>query len=403
MTFNVNEEDLKQVVESEQNTYVKEKLKRFDKLFKALKKFMKLKKIILYGGTAINLHLPTASKIYTENDFPDFDCFSTNPQKDAEELAHIISKLDYKYIEVKFAMHSGTYKLYTEFQPICDFTRISKDNHALLLKKSSFIDGFYVTNIQHLKSASYLELAIPKAALFRWEKVIIRTKLLETVFMNNRSSFTKQKLQYVSFDTKINDILTKFKSYAIQQGLVLCGNACIQHHIKEVPKENNYVLTNSSGVFQCISSNMSSTVNHYKKMLQKSKFKNISLQVEKYDLITPYTKIHITYYDDQYTFEHIKLNICTVYSADDHCYSYNKSRGVKYASVFFMLHMLYFSLYSMNDEIDRVNIKNVINMLMKNININSFKTECYGTEMTLHEMKKHKWDHKKPSVLLRID
>jgi len=406
MVFTVNMEELKDVIDTEETNLGMDKLKKFEKLFELMKSFLKKRKIILYGGTAMNLHLPDDSKIYTDDDFPDFDCFSLNPKKDAEDLANIFSKSNYKYIEIKYAMHDGTYKLYVDFEAVVDLTKISKTNHNILMQNISDIDGFYVTSMKHLKSAAYLELAIPKSSLFRWQKVVQRIKLLETEFRNNKSSFSMKNIQFISFDDKINATIEKCRSHAIETGLVLSGNDAIEYHMNS--SESNvrkglYMLTTSTGLFQCLSTNMKSTVEHFKKIIDKSKLKNVTIKVETGDFITPYTKIYVSYYDDTYTFEKFKLNICTVYSADDHCYSYVKDNSIKYASIFYMLHVLYYSLYKYDDDIDKVNIKNIINTLVKKIDIKSFQTECYGNEITMNEIRRQRWDDKKPVVLLRLN
>jgi hypothetical protein len=369
MVFTVNMEELKGVIETEDTNAGIDKLKKFNKLFELMRVFLKKRKIILYGGTAMNLHLPEDSKIYTEEDFPDFDCFSLNPKKDAEELANIFSKNNYKYIEIKYAMHDGTYKLYVDFEAVLDLTKISQANHRTLMKQVVEIEGFFVTSIKHLKSAAYLELSIPKSSLFRWQKVITRIKLMESEFRNNKSSFSMKNIQFISFDDKINHTIDKLRSYAIENGLVLSGNDAIEYHMNDIEekvdnvKRGLYMLTTSTGLFQCLSTNMKSTVEHCRKIIEKSKLKNISIKIETGDFITPYTKIFVSYYDDTYTFEKYKLNICTVYSVDNHCYSFVKDDNVKYASIFYILHILYYSMYSANEDVDKVNIKNITNSI----------------------------------------
>lgn len=408
MVFTVNLEELKEVVDAEQTISGIDKLNKFQKLFGLMKTFLKKRKIILYGGTAMNLHLPDHSKIYTDEDFPDFDCFSLNPKKDSEDLANIFSKNNYKYIEIKHAIHDGTYKLYVDFEPVLDMTKISKANHDVLLREACEIDGYYVTSIKHLKSALYLELAIPQGALFRWQKVVQRVKLMESEFKNNKSSFSIKNIQFISFNKNINNTIALMRSYAIENGMVLAGNDAIEYHLGEDDKEHCrnglYMLTTSTGLFQCLSTNMKPTVDYFKKIIEKAKFKNVVVKEEKHDFITPYTKIFVSYYDDTYTFEKFKLNICTVFAVDEHCYSFVKSNSVKYASIFYVLHILYYSLYkNKEDDIDKVNIKNIINSLVKRININSFKTECYGSEKTMNEIRRQRWDDNKPVVLLRLN
>jgi hypothetical protein len=164
------------------------------------------------------------------------------------------------------------------------------------------------------------------------------------------------------------------------------------------------MLTTSTGLFQCLSTNVKSTIDHFKKIIEKAKFKKVVVKEEKHDFITPYTKIYVSYYDDKYTFEKFKLNICTIFAVDEHCYSFVKSESVKYASIFYVLHILYYSMYKNDDsDIDKVNIKNIINSLVKRINNKSFKTECYGAEKTINEIRRQRWDDKKPVVLLRLN
>lgn len=405
MVFTVNLDSLKDIVDEEEVRETQKKMDKFEKLFDIMKTFFKKRKIILYGGTAMNMHLPKEHKIYTDDDFPDFDCFSMNPKKDSEDLANLFAKNNYKYIEIKYAMHDGTYKIYVDFEPICDITKISKKNHTILFKQASLIDGYYVTSIRHLKSASYLELAIPKSSLFRWQKVVQRIKLLESEFKNNKSSFSMKTIQFISFNDKVNECVNKMTSYAIENNLVLGGNHAIDYYIKESLETNlnTFMLTNSSGVFQCLSDNMKNTVEKLKSIIEKMNFKNIQVKEEHHDFITPYTKIYVTYFDDNYTFERIKLNLCTVYSASEHCYSYIKQSDKRIVSIFFLLHIMYHSLYVKEEDIDRLNIKNIINTLIKKINIEHFKTECYGSEITMNEIRRKRWDEKKPVVLLRMN
>ena len=407
MVFTVNMENLKDIIEDEEVKDSRKKIDKFENLFDIMKGFFKKRKIILYGGTAMNMHLPKEHKIYTDDDFPDFDCFSCCPKKDAEDLSNLFAKNNYKYIEIKYAMHDGTYKIYVDFEPICDITKISKKNHDILFKQASLIDGYYVTSIRHLKSASYLELAIPKSSLFRWQKVVTRIKLMENEFRNNKSSFSMKSLQFISFNDKVNNCVKDMTSYAIENNLVLAGNTAIQYYLSDdnsvETEPTSFMLTNSSGVFQCLSDDMKTTVDKLKKCVEKHNFKNIQVKEEQHDFITPYTKIYVTYFDDKYTFERIKLNLCTVYSANEHCYSYVKKSDKRIVSIFFLLHIMYYSLYVKEEDIDRVNIKNIINTLIKKINVDHFKTECYGTEVSLNEIRRKRWDEKKPVVLLRMN
>ena len=305
MVFAVSKNKINSIIEFGQSEINEEKNKKFDKLFELMKKYFKKNKIIAYGGTAMNLHLPESSKIYKESDFPDYDCFSTNPKKDSENLAEIFSKANYRYIEIKYAMHDGTYKLYVDFQAVCDLTKVSKEDHKIILSTSELIDNIYVVSTKFLKSSAYLELAIPKSSLFRWNKTFERIKLLETEFKNNRSKFSTKTLQFVAFSKKVNEIIDLLKKDAISNDLVISGNDAIKHYLKI--DSNGQLITNSLGLFQCLSLDVDKTVKDFEKILKRYNVKNLKIKKRKSSFVTPYTQIYITYKDEMYTFEKFDL------------------------------------------------------------------------------------------------
>lgn len=408
MVFTVNLKRIDDIIDEATESETLNKMKKFDKLFTELKKYMKRNKIILYGGTAMNLHLPTESKIYSEKDFPDFDAFSIDPKKDAEALAKKFTSMNYKYIEIKYAMHDGTYKVYVDFEPIIDLTKVSSTNHKTLLQNSCEIDGYLVTSVKHLKSAAYLELSIPKSSLFRWQKVVDRIKLLETEFKNNKSAYSSKMIQHISFSKQIDDAVEKMVNHAVENGLPIAGNHAIEYYLNDfqlnTKRLDKFMITNSMGLMQIMSLDFESDAKSIEKMLKKSGFKKITIKTFKDDFIVPYTKMYVEYYDNNYTFDKIKLNICTIYDANNHCFAYKtfEKYDVKIASIFFILHILYFTLFKKEDRIDKTNVKNIANTLSRKIEIGHFETDCYGVELTMNEIKRRRWDDKKPVTLLRM-
>ena len=60
------------------------------KMIFIVENFLREKKLICYGGTAINNILPDSDKFYDrETELPDYDFFSTNAMDDAKQLADI--------------------------------------------------------------------------------------------------------------------------------------------------------------------------------------------------------------------------------------------------------------------------------------------------------------------------
>jgi hypothetical protein len=75
--------------------------------FKIIEEFISNKKLVCYGGTAINMYLPKEHQFYNEDDIPDYDCFSNNALKDSIELSkksNIYNKWKFKIMK-----NSGPY------------------------------------------------------------------------------------------------------------------------------------------------------------------------------------------------------------------------------------------------------------------------------------------------------
>ena len=106
------------------------------KIIKIVEEFLRDKKLICYGGTAINNILPEKDQFYNKDlEIPDYDFFSPNALDDAKELADIYAKSGYDSIEAKSGVHHGTYKVYVNYIPVADITFLEKELFASLKKK----------------------------------------------------------------------------------------------------------------------------------------------------------------------------------------------------------------------------------------------------------------------------
>ena len=91
------------------------------KIIDILEQFLAKKKLVCYGGTAINNILPSHAQFYDkETEIPDYDFYSSNAMDDAIELADIYFKKGYTDVEAKAGVHYGTYKVFVNFIPIAD-------------------------------------------------------------------------------------------------------------------------------------------------------------------------------------------------------------------------------------------------------------------------------------------
>ena len=129
------------------------------KIINIVEKFLRVKGLICYGGTAINNILPVQDQFYDKNvEIPDYDFFSTTPLEDAKELADIYFKAGFEEVEAKAGIHYGTFKVFVNFIPVADITLLSSELFKNLKRESISIAGILYSPPNYLRMAMYLEL-----------------------------------------------------------------------------------------------------------------------------------------------------------------------------------------------------------------------------------------------------
>ena len=178
----------------ESNKKIDQITEEVNTIISILKNFMVEKKVICYGGTAINNILPKEAQFYTENEIPDYDFFSKTPLNDAKLLANLYYKKGFKEVEAKAGSHTGTFKVFVNFIPIADITYLEKPLFDSIFSDTIVIEGIHYAPPNYLRMSMFLELSRPKGQIDRWEKVFNRLKLLNEYFpfSPNESCF-KQK------------------------------------------------------------------------------------------------------------------------------------------------------------------------------------------------------------------
>ena len=109
---------LRQSVDKIEKNIKKEKIKspEIKRIVYIVENFIKNKRVLCYGGTAINNMLPKSEQFYDKIiELPDYDFFSKTPVKHVKELADIYFKLGYEEVEAKAGIHTGTFKLFVNF------------------------------------------------------------------------------------------------------------------------------------------------------------------------------------------------------------------------------------------------------------------------------------------------
>ena len=213
------------------------------KMIRIVEQFLKRKKLVCYGGTAINALLPKADKFYNkETDIADYDFFSKDPLKDAKELADIYYKEGFEEVEAKSGQHYGTYKVFVNFVGMADITYLHKDIYNALKQEARSVGGILYCPPNFLRMSMYLELSRPAGDVGRWEKVLKRLSLLNKHYPLEDNSCEGAVFQRKLEDSKGNDIdaatiYENVRDTLVSEGVVFFGGYAITNYMKYMPKK----------------------------------------------------------------------------------------------------------------------------------------------------------------------
>ena len=242
--------------------------------------FIIRKKLVCYGGTAINNILPKHAQFYNRDiEIPDYDFFSPNALADAKELADIYYEKGYTDVEAKAGMHMGTFKVFVNFIPIADITYMHKDLYKSIEKDSIIVLNMRYAPPNYLRMAMYLELSRPAGDVSRWEKVMKRLNLLNQYY----PLVTKNNCHKLDFKQQIepkhNDderLYITIRDSFIDQGVVFFGGYAISLYAKYAnSKHGEY--TNKMPSFDVLSEEPEKCATIIKEVLTRSKFKKIKI------------------------------------------------------------------------------------------------------------------------------
>ena len=216
------------------------------KMIEIVENFLKSKRLLCYGGTAINNILPKHAQFYNKDyEIPDYDFYSANALDDAKELADIYYKEGYDQVEAKSGVHEGTYKVYVNFIPMADVTSMHKDLFNSLYKESISVANIKYVPANFLRMGMYLELSRPAGDISRWEKVLKRLNLLNKYHPMK----IKYKCETVDFLRKMENskeesekIYVIIRDTLIDLGAVFFGGYAASLYGRNIPNKEGRFL-----------------------------------------------------------------------------------------------------------------------------------------------------------------
>jgi hypothetical protein len=382
------------------------------KLIGIVEKFLKDKKLVCYGGTAVNNLLPKSKRFYKNTEFPDYDFFSPDALEDAKRLTNIYYKAGFRDTYAKPAMHHGTYKVYAGDEAVADITYMDKNLFKNVQENSETRDGIHYCPIDFLRMNMYLELSRPSGDISRWTKVHTRLMLFDEAHPLKtkgctESWYNKQNdaiLDEVPSRTDLHDIdsfIIKASEYCIDIGAVFFGSIAMEEYSKYLIEKSHRI--NTFQYFMVLVDDLerrSRALCNLLKSLDSVK----DVDVVKSDGLAEYIPPHkIIYVTDS---KNIKEPIAIMFQTEA-CYSYNEikygGRPMRVASIETLMN-LYLTFQYDEDKVDEkiINKRRLMcaaselykiqkeNRLAQGGVLKRFSLNCYGHQRSLASSRRHK-------------
>jgi hypothetical protein len=249
-------------------------------IIKIVEDFLIKKKLICYGGTAINSILPKYAQFYNRDiEVPDYDFFSNHALDDAKELADIYFKAGYTDVEAKSGMHVGTFKVFVNFIPVADITYLEDDIFNAVTKEAISRMGILYAPPNFLRMSMYLELSRPQGDISRWEKVLKRLNLLNKYYPLisqvdcNTVDFQRKMDSNTEESTRLYFIV---RDSLIDQGVIFFGGYASTLYSKYMSKTQTNLLKKIPD-FDVLSEDYENTAIIVSERLKENGYKNVKI------------------------------------------------------------------------------------------------------------------------------
>lgn len=411
-----NIEFIKDIVTQKQTEESKQNYFKYIHIYNLARDFAITKKLIAYGGTAINELLPPKDKIYGLYDLHDYDFFSDDAKGAAENLADYLKKKQIEYVEVKQGLHMGTYRVFAEFQAIADITHVNHNFYMYLLKEGAknpkthyCHPNLHVAPIAFIKWSFYKELCSPESALHRWEKVFTRyltfMKHYPDSFPNLKQPKTYQQLEV---DPEIKNILTTLRDFIQIQHYTIIGGYAMKVHNKEM---DSFFIDPYISSFEIMTDDVEDTTQQILQHLTLPEYYKIKtvkrsstvkdLKIYFTEMLPPRTRLFLV--DTRHKKEFPLLTITLV---TNNCFAHVQKHGFNVGTFDTILQFIYayYMTYSffMVRPLRQSTIKSLFSIIEScnkhpdhNKPSKRFSTVCYGKIKTVINAKKELWNKRK--------
>lgn len=368
---------IKKLIDDIENSIIKHQYINTQTLMNDVGEFIKNKKLLLYGGFAINLLLPKSKRFYKEHTVNDYDCFSKTAKKDAYELAQYLKSKKYNYIKVRKALHDNTFKVIVNFVVVADITQVEKQKFDNLTKISEaekkselykyYEDDYKLVPFAILFSNMHFELARPLSSYYRWEKILKRLELLQSIIPKSMTNHTTKDMK------RFNSDISKQIDMFLKQNEIPRVDAHMldKYNIKWKEEINNVSI---------LSKSPKKTISNLTNFLKENNIK--------YKISSNIVKIHDN--------SDIIMRVFVLDASQD-CFSIKKKNKELIGTPHTIIYFLYMNLLSNIYSFDSKRFKSILALERLFLNKkfhhpNTILTkDCYGNNLSFVSILKEKW------------
>jgi len=374
-----------------------------EKILKALnivRDFIKERKRVCYGGTAMNMILPESARFYNmELETPDYDFFTPVIEDDIKCIIDKLNKEGFKDVFHKIGIHEGTSKILVDFVAVADITQISPPLFKIIKSRSIVVDNIHYTDPDVLRMMMYLELSRPRGMVSRWEKVYQRLQLINKFFPPKQNKRSTRKVEEKGANKKVPSSLeTALVNYCIDNESHVFIGPFEQFYSGVISGKNDiFNLKKFTGIIGILSSDIEKESENIKKYLGEIKT-TAYFQKAKGEFVPEYCEIRYNSIPVFIILKEVACNSYLTFNTDD-------GRKINISSPDTLITLWYgISIFTENLKkrikgIDKI-IPKLINLVESNRNskrpkIPAFYLNCIGYQKGYPTLLKEKMIRKK--------
>jgi hypothetical protein len=410
------EAQLKKIMMIEKRKDLEEEARYFEKysdIFNLVFTFLRRRKVLLYGGMALNELMPKKYKFYSPKTLPDIDILCLDGKKLAKDCISFFIRHCFNNVSTSTseALHPGTYKVYVDAVQVLDITDISERAFKRLSKNRVHIEknGLYIVDPQYLRMTLHLILSKGDAiTVHRWGKTLERLVLFYKAFPPKPCNISKQLKKLDLGWLKDEDAIPKGLIHDIRE--LLKGTEYIMMGLHEMELILNIKVPDNLSVLP-FTIFADDEVNRVGKIivskLQKHSITTFSKSNTHLDYDPFKLKVTKVFPADDFVSDHVIISYkgtTIVYISNSNiCEGFNLYKGVRVASVHTIIRMLLCMMLSSYHHFDEYieSMECIVNILALATNTNRMSgnrkkilhdvvEQCYGATEGLVTMRKNR-------------